>query len=266
MSEHSAPPTQRQRRQTWRDRWHIQVPTSWIVAVTALGLMLLLVLSLFFIQAAGHVQDSADSNAAKVTAVQSQAAPLAGQVQSVCDQGGLAATQLNAAGACTQASKVQSVIEIPGPTGPQGPGPSQAEIDASVNAYFAAHPLPAGQLPPVSEVAGLVASYIAANPPAAGVPGQNATAAMVSDAVTNYCAANNGCAGPQGATGAAGPSGAQGEQGQQGVAGPQGEAGPTGPQGPPPATYTIQVPNALGGSTTETCTESAPGSTTYACA
>lgn len=214
----------------------------WIYLIVGGLVVVALIFTSIYLTAKGNASQShADSANSKVTAVQSQAAPLAGQVQSVCDQGGAAATELNNAGACTQASKVQSAIAEPGPSGPSGPagpGPSQDEIDAAVNAYFGEHPLPAGQLPPVSEVAGLVAQYLQANPPAAG---QNATPGMVSDAVTSYCTANSGCAGPAGATGpgatdqqvqdqvaaycsahngCAGPAGANGANGQDGAPGP----------------------------------------------
>jgi hypothetical protein len=117
---HTAPvePPVRERRAT---RWVRRIP-SWVLFVIGCATVALLIpLSIWLTNSTADTQASADASAAKVTAVQSQAAPLAGQVQSVCDQGGAAATELNNAGACTQASKVQSVIAgPPGPTGPPG--------------------------------------------------------------------------------------------------------------------------------------------------
>jgi hypothetical protein len=239
---HTSPPTRPPTRAAVAFHWLRQHSRPWMLyGLGGVVLALILVLSVVYTSHSNGTQDALDTANAGITAVKSQAAPLAGQVQSVCDQGGVAATALNNAGACTQASKVQSVVEEPGPSGPSGPagpGPSQDEINAAVNAYFGVHPLPPGQLPPVSEVAGLVAQYLQANPPAAG---QNATPGMVSDAVSSYCAANNGCAGPAGATGpgatdaqvqqqvatycaahdnCAGPAGTNGTNGSNGAPGP----------------------------------------------
>jgi hypothetical protein len=232
-----------------------RIPSVLLFVLGGLILAALVPLSIWFTAHAQNTQTQLDSANGQVTAVKSQAAPLAGQVQSVCDQGGAAATELNNAGACTQASKVQSAVAGPaGPSGPAGPGPSQDEINAAVNAYFGEHPLPAGQLPPVTEVAGLVAQYLQANPPAAG---QNATPGMVSDAVSGYCSANNGCAGPAGQNATddqvsaavvaycsahadcAGPAGANGVNGTNGQ---DGAPGPACPSGYAPESAIVTVP------------------------
>jgi hypothetical protein len=161
-----------------------------------------------------------------------------GEVGSIATQQAQAAVAGQKLAAQLKGLGVTPVVTPPTPvTGQQGlpgPGPSQAEIDASVSRYFATHPLPPGQLPPVSEVAGLVAQYLVTNPPA---PGQNATPLMVSDAVTGYCTAHNGCAGADGqnatdeqvATQVSAYcathndcAGASGKDGQNGAAGPQG--------------------------------------------
>jgi hypothetical protein len=250
----------------------------WLLAVV--GALIVVVVALLSLLLNSHIQTSqnaADTANANSAAIKSQAAPLAGQVQSVCNSGGVAATQLAASGACTQAQRVQSVVAIPGPTGPQGPGPSQSQIDDAVNRYFAAHPLPAGQLPPVSEVASLVATYLAANPPA---PGANATPQMVTDAVTNYCGSHNGCAGPAGqnatdsqvatevANYCAAHDNCAGPQGTAGANGQNGTNGTNGVNGKPPATYTVLVPAVVGPATTETCTRTNTDDSnpTYACA
>lgn len=173
----------------------------------------------------------------------SQTSALAGQVGALAS-----AANQNAAGERTLASQVQQLggtpaVRVPtaavGPSGPQGPGPSQQQINDAVNAYFGAHPLPPGQLPTATQVATAVAAYLEANPPvtpaqvvaavvsycstangcrgpsgADGQPGQNATDAQVAAAVSAYCSqASNPCQGPAGPTGATGPSGAQGVPG-----------------------------------------------------
>lgn len=203
------------------------------LAIAAPSLMAV-VLFVLFLVGRGEQQDLAGQVGALSTAANANAAgerALASQVQSL---GG------------TPAVRVPSVTVGPsGPAGAQGPAPSQAQIDAAVNAYFGAHPLPAGQLPTATQVATAVAGYLAANPPvtpaqvvaavvsycsaangcrgptgADGTPGQNATDAQVADAVTAYCSqSSNPCQGPAGATGA---------QGIQGVPGDPGPACPDG--------------------------------------
>jgi hypothetical protein len=132
-----------------------------------------------------------------------------------------------------------------GPAGPGGPGPTQAQIDAAVAAYIAAHPPAAGTPATPAMVATAVAEYLTAHPPTPGRPptpqeiataasnyigghsadfkgstgatganGANATDAQVAAAVAVYCSAHGNCAG---AVGASGPTGAPGAQGPQGV-------------------------------------------------
>lgn len=130
---------------------------------------------------------------------------------------------------------VQPPTPLQGPVGPQGPGPSQQQIDDSVSRYFDVHP--PGATPAM--VAVQVAEYLTAHPPVTqdqittaasdfiaahqslftgpsgptgvagptGQPGADATDAQVAAAVTAYCAAHSSC------TGSTGPAGAQGPQG-----------------------------------------------------
>lgn len=253
-------------KERWSARQIRRLPLWLLLAFGAVIVAVLVPLSLVLTNQSNTAQTSADAANATASAVKATAAPLAGQVQSVCSQGGEAAAKLNNVGACTQAQQVISAVQIPGPSGPQGPGPSQEQIDAAVNRYFLDHPLPPGQLPPVSEVTALVAQVYAANPPA---PGQNATPGMVATAVSNYCDAHNGCAGPAGQNATAdmvlaavtdycaahnncaGPAGANGADGQPGATG---QPGPTGATGPPPAGWTYV--DALG--RTRTCTPAPP--------
>ena len=119
-----------------------------------------------------------------------------------------------------------------GPTGPQGPGPTQAQIDAAVALQLAEHPPPAGQNATPAMVASAVADFLTAHPPQPGRPptaeeiasaasayiaehaadfrgqnGQNATDAQVADAVGAYCGAHGSCAGPPGQPGHEGAPG-----------------------------------------------------------
>jgi hypothetical protein len=135
-----------------------------------------------------------------------------------------------------------------GPTGAQGPGPSDAQIADAVTRYLQVHPPAAGQPATPAMVATAVAAYLTVNPPqpgraptaqeittatstylathptefqgvpgAAGAAGQNgvngkdATDAQVAAAVDAYCSIRGACVGTTGAMGQAG------DQGQQGV-------------------------------------------------
>lgn len=112
----------------------------------------------------------------------------------------------------------------PGSVGPQGPGPSDAQVQAAVQTYLSVHPI-AGLPPTQDQVAAVVAVYMAQHPPAAGSPGS--TGAV-------------GATGPSGAVGAAGagPSDAQIAaavavwESAHPVVAPSGPAGPSGPPGP----------------------------------
>lgn len=172
---------------------------------------------------------------------------LHGQVDALTSQQAAAARDAQQLAAQVRGLGATPVVSppaaVPGPAGPQGPGPSQAEIDDAVNGYFAQHP--PGATPAM--IAVQVASYLTTNPPApgrpptqaeiatatsdylsshvaqfqgqpgatgaagpTGAPGQDATDAQVQSAVAAYCSTHNGCAGPAGADGPAGAQGAQG--------------------------------------------------------
>lgn len=136
---------------------------------------------------------------------------------------------------CVQASVLATAtpVVIPGPQGPQGPGPSQSQIEQAVASYCAL--VTCGTGPTAPQVAQAVATYCnshgqcvglsgstgpvgptgstgpVGNP---GAAGQNATADQIADAVTTYCGAHNNCAGKDGSDGPAGASGASGQSGQ----------------------------------------------------
>jgi hypothetical protein len=216
-----------------------RIPLWSILGTGAAILVSVVVLSLWLTSTTNTATDTASVANGHSAAIQSQAAPLAGQVASVCGQGNAAATQLARSGACKQAQKVISVVQepVPGPTGERGPGPSDAQVQAFVDGYFATHPLPAGQLPPVSEVAGLVASYCTAHRGCGA--GDVATQVSsycaahdgcgtedVASAVATYCDTHNQCAGPQGVAGSNGTDGTAGTDGSDGKDGASGAAGP----------------------------------------
>lgn len=124
----------------------------------------------------------------------------------------------------------QTIIEQ-GATGPQGPGPSDAQVATAVAAYLLAHPAPAGPPPSVGVVSAAVAQYLQANPPAAGkdgVPGAGPSDAQVAAAVAAYMSQHPAPAGPAGPQGVAGPAGPAGPAGEEGPAGAPGPACPSG--------------------------------------
>jgi hypothetical protein len=260
------------------------IPAWLLLALGALTVAALIPLSILMTSHANASQTSADTANSGLAAVKSQAAPLAGQVQAVCGEGGAAAAQLSSAGACAQASKVQQVVVSgpPGASGPPGPGPSQGQIDTAVNAYLAVHPPAPGQNATAEQVATAVAAFLDLNPP---TPGRPPTTAEVAAAVVNYCQANGGCLGPAGqnatsaqvasavadycavhaeCAGPTGPGGAGGPTGEPGPTGPAGPSGVAGPAGPPVAGWTFT--DALG--MPHTCTRDAgspDNAATYTC-
>lgn len=199
------------------------------------GLVIFAALGVVFLFVWGY---SGQQRSSQLTTTVNQLIPqvhdLATQQAEAAVDGQKLAAQLRGLGVEPTVTPPTPVTGQQGAQGIPGPGPTQAEIDSAVGAYFTTHPLPPGQLPPVSEVAGLVAQYLTANPPA---PGQNATPQMVSDAVTSYCTARNGCAGAAGQDATdqqvaqqvaaycaahSNCAGANGQNGKDGPAGPQG--------------------------------------------
>jgi Collagen triple helix repeat (20 copies) len=165
---------------------------------------------------------------------------LGAQRQQIADlSSGLATTraQLEQHGITPAAPPPAQIVQgATGPAGPQGPGPSDAQVQSAVNRYLATNP------PTVNVSADalttVVTAYLAQHPPAPGPP---PTGTQISGAVTAYLTAHPAPAGPAGATGSAGPQGPTGDTGAQGPEGPQGPQGVQGPQGdtgatgPPPA-------------------------------
>jgi hypothetical protein len=91
-----------------------------------------------------------------------------------------------------------------GPRGPQGPPPSDDQVRAAVEEYFARNPPSPGRPPTPAEIAVAVINYLTEHPPAAGPPGERGpgpTAQQIGDAVREYLTANPPAAGPQGEPG-----------------------------------------------------------------
>lgn len=142
----------------------------------------------------------------------------------------------------TQPPPAQIIAQAgpPGPQGAQGPGPSDAQVQAAVQAYLTAHPI-AGQPPTDAQVAAVVAVYMAQHPPVAGPTGPaGATGAQgpppsdaqIAAAVEAWEQAHPAPSGPTGPSGPPGPTGV-GQTGPQGPPGPSGAPGASGASGAP---------------------------------
>lgn len=189
---------------------------------------------------------------------------------------GGAQAQMKAAGITpSQPAPSQIIAQAgpPGPQGSQGPGPSDAQVQAAVQAYLTAHPI-AGQPPTTDQIAAVVAVYMVQHPAATGATGpagsQGAPGPAPSDSqiqaavavweTAHPVVAPSGPAGPQGVPGASGASGApgvgatgpQGSQGEPGSPGQPGASGASGEPGQAPSGWTYT--DALG--VTHTCSPS----------
>jgi hypothetical protein len=236
----------------------------WTVAVAAVVAIVLAVMlvMLFQISAASRqLDDLRTQQTLQAKVVSDLSTNLAG-AQEQLKQHGIKPSQPPPAQIIAQAGP-------PGAVGPQGPGPSDAQVQAAVQAYLSAHPI-AGQPPTQDQVAAVVAVYMAQHPPAAGSPGATGAVgptgvtgpgpsdAQIAAAVAVWESAHpvvapSGPAGPSGPQGATGPSGIgqtgpAGPQGSQGVPGIPGPTGASGATGPPPAGWVYADP--LGGSHT----------------
>lgn len=98
----------------------------------------------------------------------------------------------------------------PGPSGPAGPGPSDAQVYAAVAAYLADNPVTA-EGPSSAEIAAAVANYLVDYPP-------GPTPEQVATAVAAYLTEHPPAAGSDGADGSPGPAGPPGPQGEAGRA------------------------------------------------
>lgn len=184
-----------------------------------------------------------------------------------------AQNQLKANGIQPSQPAPSQIVGQAGPTGPQGPGPSDAQVEAAVQAYLVAHPI-AGKPPTTDQVAAVVAVYMAQHPPAAGPTGPaGATGAQgpppsdtqIAAAVAVWEQSHPAPSGPPGPSGPAGPSGI-GQTGPQGPQGVPGSVGPTGATGPAPSGWVYVETPPVGNPKTHTCTPtSGSPSPQYSC-
>lgn len=194
---------------------------GWRIAMGAVCLAGLLVV-LFMLFELGVASDHLDNLRKQFDAQNAQITALSG---------GLATTeqQLKSHGIAPSAAPPAQILQ--GAVGPQGPGPSDAQVEAAVATYLAQHP-PAANAS-TAQVEDAVSAYLSVHPPA---PGPGPSQEQIASAVSAYLIANPPPSGPAGPTGAAGSAGATGP------AGPQGPVGPQGASGPPPAGWTWTDP------------------------
>lgn len=216
------------------------------------ALLVILMLLIYTITNVMELRTSESQQAQKVTAFSSALAGAQAQLK----QHGIQPSQ-------PAPSQIIAQIGPAGPQGVQGPGPSDAQVQAAVQAYLAAHPI-AGQPPTDAQVAAVVAMYWAQHPPAAGpagptgVQGPPPSDKQIADAVAAWQTAHPVVA-PSGPSGPPGPSGASGAPGvgATGPAGPQGsrgEPGPSGATGPAPSGWEWAETPPVGNPKTHTCT------------
>lgn len=133
---------------------------------------------------------------------------------------GLAAEQQNIEedGGTPVAPAPEEIIEDPDAEPPPPVGPSDEQVQAAVEEYFAEHPVEDGENASPAQIAAAVIRYLTENPPAPGEPGPPPTDEQISNAVAAYLAANPPPAGPPGQDGADGANGTNGADGEDGRA------------------------------------------------
>lgn len=68
-----------------------------------------------------------------------------------------------------------------GEPGPAGPGPTDAQVRAAIDAYFRQHPVANGRPPTPTEIAAAVVNYLTAHPPSPGPVGPSGPAGAEGD-------------------------------------------------------------------------------------
>jgi hypothetical protein len=213
----------------------------WALASIAFALVLGMGISGFVLGTKGQtVQDQKTATEGRLETAESKVqtgVQLAGENLKLCQDPAIINT-LRDNGyqhVCDLAIIVQTQAAEPGAPGKQGergPGPTQTQVNAAVEDYFRAHPLPEGKSPTVEQVANAVGTYLRTTPPEPGrpptadeiamataayiadhahefqgpegkqgEPGRPPTADEVRAAVATYCADNGGCRGAQGPQG-----------------------------------------------------------------
>jgi hypothetical protein len=187
------------------------------------GALAVLVLAFLFFR-------TMESQGRQIGTLQAQSSALAGGLQT-------AESQLEAHGITPSVAAPSEIISQV--AGPSGPGPSDSQVQAAVNAYLDAHP-PTANVDPAA-LSLTVDAYLEQHPPSPGPP---PASSAVAAAVADYLASNPPPSGP------AGPQGSPGADGV-GQTGPAGPAGPSGAPGSPPAGWTWEDPQG----NTYDCTE-----------
>ncbi len=181
---------------------------GWSAAVTV---MVLLGFALLLVMLVTTLDQRAQLNASEARSTRQGA-----QIDALSS--GLATTerQLLAHGISPSAPPPQVIISgVPGasgPTGQQGPGPSDAQVAAGVAAYLALHPVPGVSN---AQIAAAVTAHLVASPPPSGPQGPGPSDQQIAVAVASYMAANPAPSGPSG------PPGADGKDGVDGSPGPK---------------------------------------------
>lgn len=101
----------------------------------------------------------------------------------------------------------EELLEDPGAAPPNPVGPSDDQVLAAVEAYFAVHPVEDGEDASPAQITTAVVNYLTEHPPEPGEPGPAPTEEQVLSAVATYLSENPPPQGPQG------PAGADGEDG-----------------------------------------------------
>lgn len=88
---------------------------------------------------------------------------------------------------------------------PPGQQPTSGQVSVAVADYLVAHPVEPGRAPTAEEISAAVASYFERNPVRNGEPGRAPTAEEIATAVRSYCAPPDQPSPCRGADGAPGP-------------------------------------------------------------
>lgn len=202
----------------------------------------------------------------RIQALQASEQQQSQRVSALSSALGGAQNQLKANGIQPSQPAPSQIIGQAGPTGPQGPGPSDAQVAAAVRAYLLANPI-AGQPPTTDQIAAVVAVYMAQHPAPAGSPGPTGAAGpgpsdtQIAAAVAVWESGHPTVA-PSGPSGPPGPSGV-GATGPAGPQGSRGEPGPSGATGPAPSGWEWAETPPIGNPKTHTCTPSTAGPSPY---
>lgn len=220
-----------------KTKWTDQIPVPVLAGFSLVALAAVIVGVVILALVGGNAQQTADSSQQALNTANSKVATgqeLAGENLEACMDPEVVKA-LIAGGhqrVCDLAIVVQTQEGTPGKPGEPGPGPTQEQINAAVDAWFRTHPLPEGKSPTAEQVVTAVGEYLRANPPA---PGRPPTPDEIAVATANYIALHKeDFQGPEGKRGP-GPSAQDVRAGVEAYctsADPSPCRGPAGAQGP----------------------------------